>query len=280
VSDFAERVAIVTGGASGIGRALCEALAAEGAVVVVADRNGEGARAVAERLAGSGLRARAEAVDVADAEAVRKLVEETVAREGRLDLLFNNAGIAIGGEVRDMTVEHWRRIVDVNLWGVVNGVRAAYPLMVRQGSGHIVNTASGAGLVPSPLSTAYAMTKHAVVGLSTSLRMEAAGLGVRVSVVCPGFVDTAIFDSAVVAKGPPVRELSDRAPVRPYPAPKAAQAILRGVRRNRAVIVFPFHMHAMRWMVRLAPWLVRRMAARQVAEFRRLAHPHRGELGS
>ncbi len=270
MSDFAGQVAIVTGGASGIGRALCEALAREGARVVVADRNQEGARAVAERIAKEGGAARAEALDVADALAVKKVVEETAAREGRLDLLFNNAGIAIGGELRDMTAEHWRRIVDVNLWGVVHGIRAAYPLMVQQGSGHIVSTASGAGLVPSPLSAAYAMTKHAVVGLSTSLRAEAAALGVRVSVVCPGFVDTAIFDSAETAGGgPSAREITARAPVRLYPAPDAARRILRGVRRNEAVIVFPFHMKALLWMTRLAPWLTRRLGARGVAEYRK-----------
>ena len=165
MGGFAGQVAIVTGGASGIGRALCEALAAEGARVVVVDRDAGGAAAVAEAIAKAGGVARAEVLDVADGDAVRCVVEDTAAREGRLDLLFNNAGIAIGGEVLDMTAEHWRRIVDVNLWGVVNGIRAAYPVMARQGSGHLVNTASGAGLIPNPLATAYGMTKHAEVGL-------------------------------------------------------------------------------------------------------------------
>lgn len=268
MAEFADRIAIVTGGASGIGRALCEALAREGARVVAADVDAAGAARVADAIGRAGGRARAEAVDVADGEAVRRLVEGTAAREGRLDLLFNNAGIAIGGELRDMTDAHWRRIVDVNLWGVVHGIRAAYPLMARQGAGHIVNTASGAGLVPSPLAAAYATTKHAVVGLSTSLRAEAEGLGVRVSVVCPGFVDTAIFDAGI-GLGRPIREGMRDLPLRPYPAAKAAQAVLRGVRANRAVIVFPLHMKAMLWTSRLAPWLARRASQRAVAAFRR-----------
>jgi NAD(P)-dependent dehydrogenase (short-subunit alcohol dehydrogenase family) len=261
-------VAIVTGGASGIGRALCEALARGGARVVLVDRDEAGARAAAERIAGEGGRVRAEVLDVADGEAVRRAVEGTAAREGRVDYVFNNAGIAIGGELRDMTAEHWRRIVDVNLWGVIHGIRAAYPIMIRQGSGHIVNTASGAGLLPSPLASAYAMTKHAVVGLSASLRAEAEGLGVRVSVVCPGFVDTAIFDTGI-GLGRPLRAGLERAPVRPYPAASAARAILRGVARNRAVIVFPFHMKAMLWGTRLAPRLAHWVGARRIAEFRR-----------
>jgi NAD(P)-dependent dehydrogenase (short-subunit alcohol dehydrogenase family) len=203
---------------------------------------------------------------------VRRAVEGAAAREGRLDYLFNNAGIAIGGELRDMSEAHWRRIVDVNLWGVVHGIRAAYPLMIRQGSGHIVNTASGAGLVANPLGAAYGMTKHAVVGLSTSLRGEAEGLGVRISVVCPGFVDTAIFDRGI-GLGRSIREGVRDAPVRPYPAPKAARAILRGVRANRAVIVFPLHMHALLWGGRLAPWLARAVARRRVDAFRRAVHP-------
>lgn len=272
MGEHAGQVAIVTGGASGIGRALCEALAREGARVVVADLDAAGAAGVVDGLARAGGGARAEGLDVADGDAVRRVVEETAAREGRLDLLFNNAGIAIGGEVLEMTAAHWRQIVDVNLWGVVHGIRAAYPIMARQGSGHIVNTASGAGLLPNPLGTAYGMTKHAVVGLSTSLRQEAEGLGVRVSVVCPGFVDTAIFDKGIgVGGGPTIREGMRRLPFAPYPAAKAAGVILRGVRANRGVIVFPFHMKAMLWTQRLAPGLGRALARWRVAAFREAA---------
>ena len=129
---------------------------------------------------------RAERVDVTDAVAVQRLVDGTVAREGRLDLLFNNAGIAVFADARDTSLEDWNRLIDVNLRGVVHGVAAAYPLMVRQGSGHIVNTASAAGLLPSPANIAYAATKHAVVGLSLTLRAEAVHHGVGVSVICPG----------------------------------------------------------------------------------------------
>ena len=140
--------------------------------------------------------ATAAVVDVRDASGFQKLVDDTAAEHGRLDYLFNNAGIGIAGEERDVSLEDWNTVLDVDLHGVVHGVRAAYALMVKQGHGHIVNTASLAGLLPSPGLVPYAMTKHGVVGLSLSLRAEAAEHGVRVTAVCPGVVDTPILTRA------------------------------------------------------------------------------------
>ena len=189
------RIAIITGAASGIGRALARALVLRGDTVVVADIDGDGAERVAGGLARQGPGAvTSAALDVRDAAAVAALVRSTYDSHGRLDLMVNNAGIAIGGEACELLLAHWDRAIDVNLRGVVHGVQAVYPLMVRQRSGHIVNTASLAGLLPAPGATAYAMTKHAVVGLSLSLRGEAAAYGVRVTAVCPGVVETPILD--------------------------------------------------------------------------------------
>ena len=139
-----------------------------------------------------------------DAVAVQALVDEVAVRHGRLDFMFNNAGIVIGGRTDEMSREHWDRVIDVNLKGVVNGVVAAYPLMVSQGHGHIVNTASTAGLAPAVLVAAYSASKHAVVGLTGALRPEAARFGVRVSVMCPGAVDTPILDAGPPADLPPL----------------------------------------------------------------------------
>lgn len=190
---FQDKVAIVTGGGSGIGREVCVQLARAGAAVVVAaDINGEGAQETTNTVAAAGSQACAAQVDVAQSDAVQQLVDETVAKYGRLDYMFNNAGISIVGDMRDMTIDHWQHIVHVNLWGVIYGTMSAYPVMVKQGAGHIVNTSSMAGLVPAGTTTAYAATKHAVVGLSTSLRTEAANLGVMVSVACPAMVKTPI----------------------------------------------------------------------------------------
>ena len=265
------RIAIVTGGASGIGRALGAALVRRGDVVVLADVDGDAAGEVAERLraAGPGA-ATAVTVDVREADAVAALVDGTAERHGRLDLLFNNAGLGIGGPAEELTLAHWARTLDVNLRGVVHGCQAAYPLMLRQGHGHIVNTASLAGLLPMPGSAPYAATKWAVVGLSLSLRAEGAARGVRVSVVCPGGVDTPILDKGMPADLPRVpgieaidaREVVTRfSGGRLYSADALAADVLRGIDRNRPVIVAPRQARAMWWLMRLSPSLVLRVLA-------------------
>lgn len=250
-----QQVAIVTGGASGIGAALCRALAARGLAVVVADINAAGAEAVAAAIRQRGGTAAARHVDVADASSVTQLVQHTVATHRRIDFMFSNAGIAVTADARDLRPEHWRRLIDVNLLGVIHGVQAAYPFMAQQGHGHIVNTASLAGLLPYPTNLPYATTKHAVVGLSLALRIEAADLGVRVSVVCPGFVQTGIGAASPtlnVNDEPMQHEL----PFKFMDADDAAQRILAGVWRNQPVIVFPFYARVLWWAYRLrVTWL-------------------------
>ena len=256
---FRDRIAIVTGGASGIGRSLATALAAGGARVVIADVNGDLAATVAREL---GERVRAEPVDVTDAGAVQALVDGVTRREGRLDLMFNNAGIAVMADTRDTTLADWNRLIDVNLRGVVHGVVAAYPIMVRQGSGHIVNTASAAGILSSPATTAYAATKHAVVGLSVSLRAEAMLHGVRVSVICPGLIETPIIQNAKIV-GPTVERLLAESPLRLHSSDRLARAVLRGVARNRAIIPFTPEVRIMWALHRLSPaipiWIASRL---------------------
>jgi NAD(P)-dependent dehydrogenase (short-subunit alcohol dehydrogenase family) len=248
------RIAIVTGGGSGIGEALSRALAARGDTVVVADIDG----AAAERVAGD-IRATAAKVDVRDAAAVQALVDDTVAQHGRLDLIFNNAGIGVGGDVLELTVAHWDRIIDINLRGVVHGVQAAYPVMARQGSGSIVNTASVAGLTPPPYLTPYVAVKHAVVGLSLALRGEAKAHNVNVTVVCPGWTDTPILDSTGPDDLPKpegmdggVREAAERMG-KLYPPDQLAQDILRGVDRKKAFVVAPRQARIMWRINRLTP---------------------------
>jgi NAD(P)-dependent dehydrogenase (short-subunit alcohol dehydrogenase family) len=259
-ASFRDRVAIVTGGASGIGLAMGAQLAAAGARVVLADVNAELLTHAATQLAGSVWSA---PVDVRDAGAVRALVADVVDRHGRIDLMFNNAGIVIGGRTDEMGVEYWQRVFDVNLNGVVNGVAAAYPFMVEQGHGHIVNTASTAGLAPAVMVAAYSASKHAVVGLSGALRAEAAMRGVRVSVMCPGSVDTPILDAPAPADLAPLaspvltgREYMKFVGLKPIPPEQFAHAALRGVARNRAVIVAPASAKAVWYLQRFAPGLV------------------------
>jgi NAD(P)-dependent dehydrogenase (short-subunit alcohol dehydrogenase family) len=263
VDAFKNRIAIVTGGASGIGKAVCEALAERGAVVVVADRNAEGAAKVAEGIRAQGKRAEAAALDVRDAAAFQKLVDDTAAEHGRLDYLFNNAGIGIGGEERDVSLEDWNAVLDVNLHGVVHGVRAAYALMVKQGSGHIVNTASLAGLVPLAGQASYTTAKYGVVGMSHALRAEGSSLGVKVSVVCPGLIDTPILEMSPI-RGSHDRERLKKLVPTPMPPARCARVILRGVARNRATIVVTAHAKVLHWFARMCPdtmlWVSTKMA--------------------
>lgn len=190
------RIAIVTGAASGIGRAIAQEVAKRGIDVIVADLDEAGGLETAESIGSAGGRAGFRRLDVTDAEQVEALVHDAYRQYGRLDYMFNNAGISLYGELYDMTLPHWRRIVDVNLWGVIHGVQAAYPIMKKQGFGHIANTSSATAMGPAPTAAAYATTKHAVLGLTTSLHYEAESFGVNVSALCPAFVDTPIFASS------------------------------------------------------------------------------------
>ncbi len=270
--SYQDAVAFVTGGGSGIGKELSLALAKRGARVWVVDRNGGAAEAVAKQC---GPKARAVTLDVRDADAVRAAVEACEKEGGRLDYVFNNAGIGCGGEVQDLTVAHFDRVLDVNVRGVVHGVMAAYPIMVRQGSGHIVNTASMAGLGPAPFLTPYAMTKHAVVGLSTSLRVEGAALGVRVSALCPAAIETPILDSdnPPDLPSPPwrpdVRRFLTKLAGPPYPADKLATEALDAIAKNVGVIVIPSKARFLWRLGRMAPSLVEKASIDAVAGERR-----------
>jgi NAD(P)-dependent dehydrogenase (short-subunit alcohol dehydrogenase family) len=255
---FDGAVAIVTGGASGIGRALSEALARRGAHVTLADRQTELAEEVAASIRANGGRAIAADLDVTDFPATERLIRQTTDTHGRLDYLFNNAGVGVLGEVRYYDIADWDRVLDVNLRGVVNGVQAAYPFMLRQGFGHIVNTASSAGLWPSPTIVSYCAAKHAVVGLSTALRVEAAPAGVRVSVLCPGVIRTPILEAGgkygkVLQPLPTDYMRWNFERMRPMPPERFATAALRAVTRNRAIIIIPSWWKLFWWLNRLSP---------------------------
>ncbi|TRW82384.1 SDR family oxidoreductase [Mycolicibacterium sp. 018/SC-01/001] len=272
--DTAGTVAFITGGASGIGAALSEALAAGAADVWIADRQVDVAEGLAQRLRAGGATAHAVALDVRDAAAFDAAVAETVRVSGRLDYLFNNAGIGIGGEVDALTLEDWTDIIDVNLRGVVHGVAAAYPRMIAQGSGHIVNTASMAGLITTSAQAGYSATKHAVVALSKTLRVEAAAHGVRVSVLCPGVVRTPILSGGEYGRNRTLsREnlISLGEALRPIEPDQFATAALRGVLRNQAIIVVPKWWKALWYLERLSPTLSMRTAAVALKRTREVA---------
>jgi NAD(P)-dependent dehydrogenase (short-subunit alcohol dehydrogenase family) len=271
---FEDAVAIVTGGGMGLGEALCEELGRRGATVVVADIDGGAAQQVAGRLTQAGTQAVAVPVDVANQIEVAQLIENTVAEYGRVDYMINNAGIAIGGDSRDLSMQQWRHVLDVDLLGVVHGTVHAYQLMARQGHGHIVNISSLTGLIPQPGNAAYCTSKHGIVGLSLSLRAEGADLGVKVSAACPGDMKTKIYDNMVVVNMPreQVATLSRRTHylMPQMSAQAAARAILRGVDRNRPLIVFPVVVQVIWHLYRRFPGLFYRINTHRMRLFRGL----------
>lgn len=266
------KIAFVTGGASGIGRALCEALAARGSTVIVADRNLDGATRVAESICAQGGKAQARQVDVSDRAAFQRAITDAAAEHGRLDYMFNNAGVNVVGDARDFTDAHWQRIIDVNLWGTIQGTRTAYALMEKQGFGHIVNMASLAGLAPFPGNIAYATSKHGIVGLSMSLRAEAEDLGVKVSVVCPSYVQTGILEDSPMLNMSREKVLG-QIPVKILGVQEAARLTLDGVARNKAIIVFPLFARIMWWLYRLNVNLIHLMGRQMTRDMRSIRQP-------
>ena len=190
-------VAVVTGAASGIGRAMAERFAAEGMRLALADVEAAPLVEVADALRAAGTEVLDMVVDVADADAVIAFADAVHERFGPADVLCNNAGVAGGGPTWALTLDDWRWVLDVNLWGVIHGLHAFLPAMVERGTGHVVNTASMAGLSAAPFLGANAATKWAVVGMSETLYHELALLapGVGVSVLCPAWVSTRIHES-------------------------------------------------------------------------------------
>lgn len=255
-ASFDGKIAIITGGASGIGAALGRALASQGAHVVLADRQLALAEDVARAI---GDRATATQLDVRDLPRMRAVAAETLARHGRIDLLFNNAGIGVAGEAHQFDAADWDDVMDVNVRGVTNGIVAVYPEMVRRRSGHIVNTASMAGLVAAAGEASYTAAKHAVVGLSKALRVEGKRHGVRVSALCPGAIRTLILHGGAFGrfKMDVAPETVERlwARVRPMDVDAFAEASLRDVARNVPIIVHPRWWRALWYAERVSPRL-------------------------
>ncbi|TYL51979.1 SDR family oxidoreductase [Nocardioides sp. BGMRC 2183] len=265
---FAGRSALVTGGGSGIGAALTRALVAAGAHVTCADLDLDAATRLCAAVAGPGTAHPAQ-VDVTDAEAVAAAVAAVVEDHGRIDLLFNNAGITFLGNTEDLTLAQWNAIIDVNVRGVVHGVHAAYPRMIAAGGGHIVNTASMGGLMAAGLMTSYVTTKHAVVGLSLALRTEAAAYGVGVSVVCPAAVDTPILDKGEIGdfRGRDYY-LEGQGVKRPVDPDRLAARVLAGVAADEPFVVEPVQARVAWRLGRLSPGFVNRMATKFIAQQR------------
>jgi NAD(P)-dependent dehydrogenase (short-subunit alcohol dehydrogenase family) len=255
---FEDKIAIVTGAASGIGKALIEELAARGAKVIATDINDGMLQLTVSGITGSKHPVRGFTLDVTDYESFKKIIGDTAAEEGRLDYLFNNAGIAIAGEIRDHSIEHWHKVLDVNLNGVIYGAVEAYKLMGRQGFGHIVNMSSMEGMTAFAGTASYVTSKFAVMGLSQSMWVEGTDLGVKVSVVCPGVIRTPIFDNAQYINTDKQEIIKSLEAYWKFSmsSEECARAILKGVAKNKLIIPITSLVRVLWWLVRISPKFV------------------------
>ncbi len=257
--DFNGKVVVVTGAANGIGREMALAFTRRGARLAVADIDADGLERVRGELESLGATVYAQAVDVSVAADVGDLCANIYREMGRVDVLCNNAGVAVGGNFEDMTLDDLRWLVGVNLWGVIHGCHFFYPRMIAQGGGHIVNTASAAGLIPFPSLALYSSTKHGVVGLSETLRAEAALHGIGVTVICPGVIATDIVQRSRIVSGSKRSTPGDMAATmdrilktRGYGPERVAAAAVRAVERNRGVVRVAPEAYALDWLHRLS----------------------------
>ncbi|WP_399088283.1 SDR family oxidoreductase [Streptomyces sp. BBFR2] len=265
---FGGQLVLVTGAASGIGRATAFAFAEAGARIIAVDRDAEGAARTADmaRLIGA-PEAHGEVADVADAAAMEKLADRVHTAHGTVDVLVNNAGIGLSGSFMETSVEDWQKVLDVNLWGVIHGCRTFGKRMAERGQGgHIVNTASAAAFQPSRALPAYSTSKAAVLMLSECLRAELAGQGIGVSAICPGLVNTNITATSRFTGVSADEEKARRAKatraygLRNYPPEKVADAVLRAVARNQAVVPVTPEARGARFLSRVAPRALRAVA--------------------
>jgi NAD(P)-dependent dehydrogenase (short-subunit alcohol dehydrogenase family) len=243
--DLKDKVVVVTGAASGIGLEMARAFAREGAKLALADINASGLDGVKKDFESLGRTVYTQVVDVTKKEQVKDFCDKVYEKMGRVDVLCNNAGVGWAGKFEDWSLEDWEKIIAVNLWSVIYGCHYFYPRMIEQGGGgHIVNTASGAGLAPLPMMSAYCCTKFAVEGFTETLRAEAALNGIGVTSVCPGVVKTNIivtgkmFSATAHTKSDDfMKKLDKFYAKRNYTPDRVANKVVRAVKRNTAVLL-------------------------------------------
>jgi NAD(P)-dependent dehydrogenase (short-subunit alcohol dehydrogenase family) len=251
--DLTGKVAVITGGAGGIGKALALECAHAGMDVALADLNEPGMRDVASEITGLGRRALCVPTDVRNADSMQALLDRTLAELGGCQLMINNAGVFHAASLMDTSAAQYQRVIDINLGGVVHGSRIFGAHFVRQGHGHLVNTASAAGLFPVPGMSAYSLTKFAIVGYTLQLRWELASSGVGVTVLCPGTVKTGIaIREGAGFKPDEAQKLMKGAP---GPAGLARKAV-HAIRRNRPLVRYGSDAYIISILRLLPMWLI------------------------
>lgn len=260
MSVFEGRNAIVTGSGSGIGRALALELGRAGSRVAVTDIRADRVDAVVDELKGLGADARGYVVDHSKLDAVRDLAQKFEADFGDLDILCSNAGVGHGGRVEEMTIEDWEWVMKINLWGSIYMIQTFVPKMIERREGRILITASGLGIIPAPGMSPYTTSKYAMVGLAESLRCELYKHNVRVSVLCPGIINTNIVDDGRIKVFDEAGESAQSKVSRFYkergtdPSVVARHA-MKALRRDIGIMPTPFHVWPAYSLHRLSPSL-------------------------
>lgn len=257
MKELRGRTVLVTGAASGIGRETALAFAREGSVLLLADVDEEGLDETAALVKNLGAEAWTSVTDVSKKDQVEVMARSVLDEFGRLDVLVNNAGVFIWGDFVDTTTEDWEWITGVNLWGPINTLQAFLPSMIERRSGHVVNVASGGGLVTIPALAAYSTTKFAVVGLSEALRQEVADKNIIVTVICPGSTRTPIIGHIRVRglDGTSLERVFPR--INRFSASKTGELIVKAVKRDKPLVVTTITMKLMVCVNRISPALYR-----------------------
>ena len=245
MKDFRDKICVVTGAGSGIGAACAQALAAEGAYVVMTDIRADMLETAHKEIVEAGGRAETHIVDVSDRDAMFALADKVDKAHGGADLILNNAGVAHSATVADMTMDNFSWVMDIDFWGVVYGTQAFLPHFLKRGSGHVANVSSIFGLIGVPSQSAYNAAKYAVLGFSEALRHEMVEHNVGVTVIHPGGINTNIVRHARLSQGPNAEAEHEEAIIKfqeltMTQPDKAAQIILKAIRKNKArVLVGP-----------------------------------------
>lgn len=230
---YSTKIVVVTGAASGIGRAIAEILKTFSTKkIIVIDKNIN----ELEKIEGDNIEKYC--VDVSNEKMLTDTFEQIIYKNGSIDLLINNAGIACGGEFQNFSYDLWNKVLNTNLWGVIYSTTIVYKQMMKQKEGQIVNVASLGGLIPEPMAIPYSVSKHAIVGLSNSLRSESKDINIKVNVVCPGVIKTSIFDSAMYVGQIDKEKLKtatlDHGTIDTV---LCAKRILKGISKNKPIIL-------------------------------------------
>lgn len=256
--QFKDKVCVITGAGSGIGAACARAMAKEGAIVIGADLRMEMLQSVADEVNEAGGRMEAHQLDVADRDAVFALAAKVEKTHGAADLVLNNAGVAHGAPVAEMTMDNFQWVMDIDFWGVVHGTQAFLPAMIARGSGHIANVSSIFGLIGVPTQSAYNAAKFGVLGFGEALRHEVKEQGIGVSTIHPGGINTNIVRHARFQQGPEMENERQEAIQRfaqfTMTQPEgAAKTIIKGIKRNKARILIGPDAHLVDWVRRIFP---------------------------